>query len=82
MTRIFAEAPRLAPMTLKVDNELKVALAELARRERRTPSSAAYVLLQYGVVRWQETGTLQRLIDEIDKAGQPGTQKLRKTLRP
>lgn len=67
MARIASGEIHLTPMTLKVDPELKIILTKLSGHERRTPSAAGAVLLQYGVLRWSEEGTLQRLIDEVDK---------------
>lgn len=67
MARVATGIAHLAPMTLKVDPELKGIISRMASKERRTPSAAGGVLLQYAVVRWAEEGNLQRLIDEIDK---------------
>ena len=67
MARISSGEVHLIPMTLKIDPELKATLAKLSGHERRTPSAAGAVLLQHGVLRWLEEGTLQGLIDEVDK---------------
>lgn len=75
MARIPSGEIHLVPMTIKVDQELKTTLANLSRRERRTPSSASAILVEYGARRWEEEGTLQRLIDEVDKKSPRGSPR-------
>lgn len=67
MARIKSGNAKLKPMTVKIDPELKSAVAYLAKGERRTASASAAVLIQYGLLKWIEAGDLQRLISEVDK---------------
>lgn len=80
MPRTSTGTPRLVPMTVKVDPEVKEMVEHLAGHERRVASSSGNVLLQYGILRWVEAGNLQRLIDDVDR-GWAKTLLLRQTLK-
>jgi hypothetical protein len=67
MVRPPAEG-RLVPMTVKIDPELKALVGRLSEHERRTASMSSGVLIQFGLLKWLELGSLQRMIDEVDKA--------------